>query len=247
MAADAILDGGMKELDTFEKVVSALTSRFGTEGQTDKFREELRARRQTADETLQYLFADIQNLTVKAFPQANADIRSILAKDAFLEAMIDQDCALRIRELEVNTLDGAYKNAVRLQAIRKASSTRNTPAQQCSAVRDKSTQRSEDQIIIDLQRRIAQLKASSFGPAVETPPAASAPAETQNTYPRNIPYGNRYVNRTSGMLAKRACNVSSAVCLNRNTDTVDQYILTAEAWRDTYNDIDHRPTRQFIK
>lgn len=45
-AADTILDAGDTEMDTFEKLVNALRARFGTEGQTDKFREELRARRQ---------------------------------------------------------------------------------------------------------------------------------------------------------------------------------------------------------
>jgi hypothetical protein len=69
IAADAILDGGTEELNTFVKVVAALKSRFGTEGQTDKFREELRARRQTDNETLQSLYADIQQLTIKAFPR----------------------------------------------------------------------------------------------------------------------------------------------------------------------------------
>jgi hypothetical protein len=78
VAAGAVLDGGMEDLDTFDKVVSALKSRFSTEGQTDKFREELRARKQTTSDTLPSLYADIQKLTVKAFPQANAEIRNIL-------------------------------------------------------------------------------------------------------------------------------------------------------------------------
>jgi hypothetical protein len=52
VTADAVLYGGMEDLDTFDKVVSALKYRFGTDGQTDKFREELRSRKQTTNETL---------------------------------------------------------------------------------------------------------------------------------------------------------------------------------------------------
>jgi len=52
LAADAILDGSIRELDSFDKVVEALKTRFGTEGQTNKFGEELRARKQVTDETL---------------------------------------------------------------------------------------------------------------------------------------------------------------------------------------------------
>ena len=198
MAADAILDGGTEELNTYEKVVTALKSRFGTEGQTDKFREELRARRQNTNETLQSLYADIQQLTIKAFPQANAEIRNILGRDAFLEAMIDHECALRIRELDVTTLEGAYKHAVRLQAIHKAAKSSNVSSQQCSVVREKATQRSDDQIIKDMQRRIAQLEASSTVQDVDSMAQAPMFTGSQRMTHRGSQYGNRYGNRTYG-------------------------------------------------
>jgi hypothetical protein len=45
IAANAVLDGGMEDLDTFDKVVSALKSWFGIKRQTDKFRDKLHARK----------------------------------------------------------------------------------------------------------------------------------------------------------------------------------------------------------
>jgi hypothetical protein len=124
---------------------------------TDKFREELRARRQADNESLQSLYSDIQ-LTTKAFPQANAEIRRVLGKDAFLQAMQDQECSLKIRKMDVGTLEDAYKHAVRLQDIYKSVKQRGETSQQCSAVRDKTTQHSDQNTLRALQQRIDQLE-----------------------------------------------------------------------------------------
>jgi hypothetical protein len=89
------------------------------------------------------LYSDIQQLAIKAFPQANTEIRRVLGKDAFLQAMQDQECSLKIREMDVATLEDAYKHAVRLQAIYKSAKQRGETSQQFSVVRDKTTQHSD--------------------------------------------------------------------------------------------------------
>jgi len=46
-------------------------------------------------------------------------MRSILRvrRDAFLDALADQEIAFKIRELDIINLDDAYKQALRLHAV----------------------------------------------------------------------------------------------------------------------------------
>jgi hypothetical protein len=91
--------------------------------------------------------------------------------------MIDRECALRIRELDITTLEGAYKHAVQLHAIHKAAKSKNVSSQQCFVVQEKATQRSDDQIIRDLQRRIAQFEdPAKFKMLIQRPKHLCTPA-----------------------------------------------------------------------
>jgi hypothetical protein len=72
--------------------------------------------------------------------------------------MQDQECSLKIREMDVAALEDAYKHAVRLQAIYKSAKQRGETSQQCSAVRDKTTQHSDQNTLRALQQRIDQLE-----------------------------------------------------------------------------------------
>jgi len=46
-------------------------------------------------------------------------MRSVLRvrRDAFLDALADQEIAFKIRELDITNLDDAYKHALRLHAV----------------------------------------------------------------------------------------------------------------------------------
>jgi hypothetical protein len=60
--------------------------------------------------------------------------------------------------MDAATLEDAYKHAVRLQAIYKSAKQRIETSQQCSVVRDKTTQHSDQNRLRALQQRIDQLE-----------------------------------------------------------------------------------------
>jgi hypothetical protein len=135
-----------------------LRARFSTEGQSDKFREELKARRQKTGETLQQLQLDIQHLTSKAYPGVKPSFVDHIARDAFLDAMIDQHVAIKIRELDLGTLDLAYKHAIRLQAVHARTRQNENQASQCADIRDAGTQKSDDTLLLNVVDRLHNLE-----------------------------------------------------------------------------------------
>jgi hypothetical protein len=116
-AADSILDCGPTNIDTYCKLVAALRSRFGDVGGVQNFQEELRNRKQQPGETLQSLQLDIRRLTAKAYPGTSPDTNNVLACNAFIEALLNKDKALKIREKHVNNMDEAYVQAMRLESL----------------------------------------------------------------------------------------------------------------------------------
>ena len=56
------------KLDTVDKVIEILTTRYGNNGLAERYRKELRSRRRQANETLSQLLQVIQCLTSLAFP-----------------------------------------------------------------------------------------------------------------------------------------------------------------------------------
>jgi transposase-like protein len=140
-AADSILDSGQTNYDTYHKLVTALRSRFGDVGGVEKFREDLRNMKQQLGENLQTLQLDIRRLTAKAYPGTSPDTNSVLACNAFIDALLNREIALKIREKDVNNLDEAYVQAMRLESLY---GEKMQKLNQVSAVREAATQKSCD-------------------------------------------------------------------------------------------------------
>jgi len=100
-----------------EEVVTKLRTRFGTQGQTERFRTELKFRKRRPGETLQELAAEIERLARRAFPTASADIRDHLTRDAFVDALDPSDLSLRVRVQEPKTLQDALTSAIKLEVV----------------------------------------------------------------------------------------------------------------------------------
>ena len=120
----AALDGAagqiLWDLDraaTVEQIQRLLPCRFGNDNQAERFRAELRIRRRKRGESLQTLYQDICRLMTLAYPGPTSSLSEIVGRDAFLEALDDQQLRVRILEREPRTLDEALNAAVRLEAF----------------------------------------------------------------------------------------------------------------------------------
>ena len=83
---------------TAEHVFERLRSRFGNEIHVDRHRTELRARRRRPNEALQSLYLDIVYLTGLAHPNGDVEITQHVAREAFVNALNDNDLQLAVIE-----------------------------------------------------------------------------------------------------------------------------------------------------
>jgi len=120
-AASVIWDSGNAEEVTYGELMEKLQRRYGCLDQQEKYEAELRARRRREKETLPELYQDIRCMMVKAYPgQTSSPLYERTAKEHFLAALKDRELASKIREKEVKTLEDAFKQALRLEALKRA-------------------------------------------------------------------------------------------------------------------------------
>ena len=75
----------------YETLVKSLRERFSPPNQTDLYRVQLKERRQKATETFSELGQSIRRLTNLAYPTAPGEVRETLAKDQFIDALVDDE------------------------------------------------------------------------------------------------------------------------------------------------------------
>ena len=212
-AADAVFERGDLPPGTIEDLINILKLKFGDEGQAEKFRAELKTRKQHSGESLQSLHLDIQRIASKAYPGARNETADLIARDAFLDALSDQDVAYRIRELDTSNIDEAYKHAVRISAIRarKMETCQSDSSQiavakcivantldsvevqpsTCSRMRDSGTQKSNDNTLQQLLDRITVLEEKL---QLSNPCANSSNVQPQFTRNYGRKFGNNIAN-----------------------------------------------------
>ena len=108
---------------TVKSIIRLLRARFGSEGQPERFRAELRARRRRPGESLQSLYQDICRLIALAYPGPSSSLLRIVGRDAFLDALNDPGLRVRILEWEPIDLDEALQLASRFEVYGKSVST----------------------------------------------------------------------------------------------------------------------------
>jgi hypothetical protein len=114
-----------------QKLTEVLATRFGSTGMAERYRCELRSRKRKPDETLQTLHQEIQRLASLAFRGPWSEATDVIARDAFIDSLLDGDLALKIREREPATLDQAVKIAIRLESyIAAANNDRRSEGEQ---------------------------------------------------------------------------------------------------------------------
>jgi uncharacterized C2H2 Zn-finger protein len=104
-------------------LVKALEDRFEPPGHMDIYRAQMRERRQTAGESLPELGQAIRRLANLAYPTATAEIRETLSKDQFVDALVDSEMRIRIKQARPRNLNEAIQLAVELEAYTRAEKT----------------------------------------------------------------------------------------------------------------------------
>ena len=104
-----------------------LRSRYGSRGQQEKFRLEVRFRKRKHDESLQELAEDIERLIILSYPGADLTIIDVLAKEAFIDAL-DPQLQTKIREREPQTMKETVVLALKLEVLHKSTGTQKESA-----------------------------------------------------------------------------------------------------------------------
>ena len=118
--AQGVFGNLVSKTHDYSELVKALQDRFAPPNQTELYRVQLRDRRQKASETLPQLGQDIRRLTNLAYPNAPAEVRETLAQEQFIDALINSDMRLRIKQVRPASLNDAVRNAVELEAFYRA-------------------------------------------------------------------------------------------------------------------------------
>ncbi|VDI07375.1 Hypothetical predicted protein [Mytilus galloprovincialis] len=86
------------------------------------YRVQFKERRQKASETLPELGQSVRRLSNLAYPTAPLELRDTLAKEQFLDALVDSEMRLRIKQSRPKGLNDTIRLAVELEAYNKAES-----------------------------------------------------------------------------------------------------------------------------
>ncbi|VDI80983.1 Hypothetical predicted protein [Mytilus galloprovincialis] len=119
--AQAVLDDLPKEKrQIFSDLVFALEERFAPSSQMELYRVQFKERCQKASETLPELGQSDRRLSNLAYPTAPLELRDTLAKEQFLDALVDSEMRLRIKQSRPKGLNDTIRLAVELEALQQS-------------------------------------------------------------------------------------------------------------------------------
>jgi hypothetical protein len=104
----------------YEELLKVFEERFSPPCQTELYRVQMKVQRQKPGETLPELGQAIRRLANLAYPTASSDIRETLSKDQLVDALVDSEMRIRIKQSRTGNLNEAIKLAVELEAYNRA-------------------------------------------------------------------------------------------------------------------------------
>lgn len=104
------------KVQTFDHLIEALESRFGTERMATVFKCELRQRKRKVGESLPDLGQDLRRLFRLAYPRATPQEQEEQLIDRFVEALNERNQRLEVRRGRPNTLEEAIHIAMDAEA-----------------------------------------------------------------------------------------------------------------------------------
>jgi hypothetical protein len=96
-------------------LLDRLQSRFGDREQIERFRLELKTRRQRKGELIQALHQDVCRLLALSYSGETGSLSKIVARDAFLDSLGDPEMRIRILEKGAASIEEAFSIAARYE------------------------------------------------------------------------------------------------------------------------------------
>ena len=87
-----------------EELVAALESRFGSAHQQELHCSKFKTRSRRREESLQEQGEDLERLARLAYPSAPDEMKDLLAKEQFIDAILDGDTRLRLKQSPPHSL-----------------------------------------------------------------------------------------------------------------------------------------------
>ena len=99
-----------KERRDYNKLVTALTVRFGMAHQSELARAKLKCRSRGKEESIPELAESVETLTRAAYPDASSDLQDII--ENFIDALLDEDIRLKVRQARPQSLQAALESTM---------------------------------------------------------------------------------------------------------------------------------------
>ena len=127
----------------YKELVAALDSRFGSAHQQELHGSKFKSRLRRRDESLRELTEDLERLARLAYPSAPEEMKDLLAKEQFIDAILDVDTRLRLKQSRPHSLRAALTLAMELESYRLASRQRDFQARgvNCDTAEGTSTKK----------------------------------------------------------------------------------------------------------
>ena len=106
-------------------LLDTLCTRFGSEGQADLFRAQLKSRQRKSNETLPELAHAVRRLVNRSYPTASREMQEMLTVEYFVEALDDRSMRLQLKQSKLTNLNKVVRLAVELEAINQAEDERS--------------------------------------------------------------------------------------------------------------------------
>ena len=110
-ALSILWDLGSDKDYSYEELVDMLKARYGSKGQTETYRLQLRTRRQSRGESLSNLMQDIRKLMALAYPGKMSELIEEIARDVFIKALYDRNLALQVLTKKPKSLETKLLNS----------------------------------------------------------------------------------------------------------------------------------------
>ena len=133
----------------YNELTAALARRFSPANQTQLFRAMLKNRSRQSNESLAELAQEIKRLALRAYPDAPYEMVDTLAKEYFIDSLVDTDTKWRVYQSRPGTLSDAVVVAVELEAFHLAEIKKGTlrrPTVRAVAPTETPTEKVEHQI-----------------------------------------------------------------------------------------------------
>ncbi|KAK2549099.1 hypothetical protein P5673_030468 [Acropora cervicornis] len=155
----------------YKELVTGLESRFGWAHQQELHRSKFKSRLRRRDKSPQELAEDLERLARLAYPSAPEEMKDLLAKEQFIDAILDGDTRLRLKQSRPHSPRAALILAMELESYRLASRQRDFQARgvNCDTAEGTSTEKpghgecGQDDLLAQVKGLLAEVASQCSG------------------------------------------------------------------------------------